>query len=270
MSLVITIVSPNEKLLRKNLKIISEIILQKKISIYNKVFLGKLAIDIYLQLEKSNLKEINKIIQQNHHILLNDSDICIQDNLNRKKKLFACDMDKTAISQESINLIAKKLNIEKKMKKLTEEAMQGKESFKESIIKRTKFLKGVTLDTLDNILKHDITITPGIDIVVKTMNKFGSHTMLVSGGYSYIANKIGKIIGFKEIISNQLSYTNNILDGSIRGQIVDGNQKLISIKNRVDSMNLSKNDVLAIGDGANDVNMITAAHVGIGIRGVEG
>ena len=98
--------------------------------------------------------------------------------------------------------------------------MNGSVNFDRSIIERTKILKGIPIEEINNIIGH-IKLTKDVDTVIKTMNKNGCHTMLISGGYDLIANVIGKRIGFKEIISNKPISKNGILTGELKGNIIN-------------------------------------------------
>ncbi|GIS23876.1 MAG: hypothetical protein CM15mP124_3560 [Alphaproteobacteria bacterium] len=121
----------------------------------------------------------------------------------RKKKLIACDMDMTIINVETINLINENLLKNNKISNITEDAMSGNISFRKSIITRTKLLKGIKKVEITNLIKK-IKINEGVESVIRTMNNYGHHTMLISGGYDLIANSIGKKVGFKEIRCNTL------------------------------------------------------------------
>ena len=92
-------------------------------------------------------------------------------------------------------------------------------------MQRTKILKGLSVKKIKEIAKY-IKLTKNVDIVIKTMNKNNTHTMLISGGYEIFANIIGKKIGFKEIISNKPDDKNGILNGHLKGTIIDGKEKL--------------------------------------------
>ena len=168
----------------------------------------------------------------------------------------------TIIDVETVNLINEKFLKNKKISSITEAAMSGNINFKESIIARTKLLKGISKAKITNLIQK-IKINEGVESVIKTMNIYGHHTMLISGGYDLIANGIGKKIGFKEIISNNLEVVNNKLTGRLKKSILDKKGKLYHIKNTIKKKNIQKKMTLAIGDGANDIDMIKFSGLGV-------
>jgi phosphoserine phosphatase len=194
------------------------------------------------------------------------SDICIQENKFRKKKVIACDMDKTVINIETIDLIGEKILNNNKIAVLTKKAMSGGINYSNSIIQRTKILKGISINQIKHTAKY-IKLTKDVDIVIKTLNKHGCHTMLISGGYEIFANIIGKKIGFKEIISNIPISNKGVLTGGLKGEIVDGKGKLYYLKKRIKELNAKKFQTIAVGDGQNDIDMIKYAGLGVAWNG---
>ena len=137
-------------------------------------------------------------------------------------------MDMTIINVESINLINENLLKNNKISNITKNAMSGNINFRDSIIARTKLLKGIDKAEIINLIKY-IKVNEGVMNVIKTMNSYGHHTMLISGGYDLIAYNIGKKIGFKEIRCNTLEIVNNQLTGYLK-IIFDKEGKLLQIK----------------------------------------
>ena len=125
--------------------------------------------------------------------------------------------------------------------------------------------QGIKKSKITNILK-EINITPGVKTVIKTMNHYGCHTMLITGGYDLIAEHVAKKIGFKEVISNSLIFKNNLLTGELGNEIIDKEKKLKFFKNSIYKRGIKKNRTLAIGDGDNDLKMIKHASLGIAWR----
>ncbi len=261
MSIVITIVATNKKLIEDaKIKIISDLI-SLNIDAPDVIKLGRYAVDFYISSSSVSIDTLKKKINRNITNL--SIDLCIQKNINRRKKLVAFDMDMTVFMQESIDLIAKKFNLENKIAPITKKSMSGKINFTKSILTRTKLLKGINIEDIKSIFKKKLVYTPGALEVIRTMNKAGAHTMLISGGYKVVADIIGKKLGFKEIIANNLSYKNNILDGNLSGKIIDKKNKLLFLQNRMNNIGLNSTDILAVGDGANDIDMISFAELGI-------
>ena len=260
--IVITCVSICKETFKNHTDDIIALLKSYSIKIDNIQKLGPCASDFYFKTNKKKISDIKIKLQSEKY---NFSDICIQKNINRKKKIIACDMDMTVIDVETIDLIATKILNDPTMQDITEKTMMGKIKFKKSIVLRTKKLKGINLNKIQSLLPK-IKYTPGVKIVIRTMNKFGNHSMLVSGGYDVIAKKVANEIGFHEVVSNRLEIKNKILTGELENNIIDKKGKLYFVKKKVLGLNLKKNDVLAVGDGDNDIDMIKYAGLGIAWR----
>ena len=255
---VLTLVATNQKNYKDCIAFIQNIFNERKVSISQSKNLSNLVLDIYFTCYLEDFNFMRKKI----YSLNKKADLLIQRVKYRKKKLIACDMDMTIINVETINLINENLLKNNIISNITEEAMSGKISFKKSIITRTKLLKGIKKKEITNLIKK-IKINEGVESVIKTMNNYGHHTMLISGGYDLIANSIGNKIGFKEIRCNNLEVINNQLTGKLKNTILDKKGKLSYLKSSIKKLNIKKDLTLAIGDGDNDIDMIK--HSGLGV-----
>ena len=260
---VITLVSINQLCYSSDNNYISNLIKKYNIKIFKTTKLSKFVKDFFFKVDLITFKEM-KLACKSH--LSRGSDICIQKNKYRRKKVIACDMDKTVINIETIDLIGEKILNNNKIAALTKKAMSGGINYSNSIIQRTKILKGISINQIKQTAKY-IKLTKDVDVVIKTLNKNGCHTMLISGGYEIFANIIGKKIGFKEIISNIPISDNGVLTGSLKGDIVDGKGKLNYFKKRIKKLNAKKFQTIAVGDGQNDIDMIKYASLGIAWNG---
>ncbi|RPH07538.1 MAG: phosphoserine phosphatase SerB [Alphaproteobacteria bacterium TMED93] len=260
---VITLVSINQLSYATDNNYINNIIKKYNIKILKTNKLSKLVKDFFFKVDLITFKNLKKAFKSH---LFKGSDICIQENKYRKKKVIACDMDKTIINIETIDLIGEKILNNNKIAELTKEAMSGGINYNSSIIQRTKFLKGISINEIKKTAKY-IKFTKDADVVIKTLNSHGCHTMLISGGYEIFANIIGKKIGFKEIISNVPISKNGVLTGSLKGSIVDGKGKLSYLRKRIKTLDVKKKETIAIGDGQNDIDMIKYAGLGIAWNG---
>ena len=260
---VITLVSINQLCYSSDNNYISNLIKKYNIKIFKTTKLSKFVKDFFFKVDLITFKEM-KLACKSH--LSSGSDICIQKNKYRRKKVIACDMDKTVINIETIDLIGEKILNNNKIAVLTKKAMSGGINYSNSIIQRTKILKGISINQIKQTAKY-IKLTKDVDVVIKTLNKNGCHTMLISGGYEIFANIIGKKIGFKEIISNIPISDNGVLTGSLKGDIVDGKGKLNYFKKRIKKLNAKKFQTIAVGDGQNDIDMIKYASLGIAWNG---
>ena len=227
-SLVLTLVTDNEKSYNHKKKKIQEIFTKYKIELISSKKLTKNVIDYSF---KASTNTYLKIKDEIAIINVPNGIIFLQKSKTRKKKIIVCDMDMTVINLETINLIGTKILRSNKLTELTRKAMSGEISFKKSIIQRTKMLKGINKNEVLNLIKY-IKITPGVKSVIRTMNKFGYHTMLVSGGYNILADVIAKQIGFKETICNSLELKNNIITGNLINKIIDKESKFQILKKK--------------------------------------
>ena len=191
----------------------------------------------------------------------------------RKKKLLLADMDSTIIKEESLDELAKLIGLEKQVSRITEEAMNGKIDFQEALIKRVSMLKNQPVEIL-NDLKNNININIGAKELIKTMNSNGAHTVLVSGGFTFLTEYLKVILEFKFAHANslQISKSDNgfeILTGKVELPILDKNAKLQLLKKYAKKFNLKLEETMCVGDGANDIQMIQKAGLGISYNGKE-
>ncbi len=257
-SFVLTLVATNKKNYKNCITFIENIFKEKKILISRSKNLSKFALDIYFT---CNLTDFN-FVRKKIYILNKKADLLMQNVKYRKKKLIACDMDMTIINVETINLINENLLKNNQISDITKNAMSGNINFRESIIERTRLLKGINKAEIIKLIKY-IKVNEGVETVIKTMNNYGHHTMLISGGYDLIAYNIGKKIGFKEIRCNSLEVVNDKLTGNLQNSILDKEGKLLQIKNTIKNKNIRRNLTLAVGDGDNDIDMIKFCGLGV-------
>ena len=243
---VLTLVATNEKNYKDCIAFIQDIFNGRKVSITHSKNLSNLVLDIYFTCYIEDFNFMRKKI----YSLNKKADLLMQRVKNRKKKLIACDMDMTIIRVETINLINDNLLKNNQISNITKDAMSGNISFEHSIVTRTKLLKGIKKVAITNLIKK-IKINEGVESVIRTMNNYGHHTMLISGGYDLIANSIGKKVGFKEIRCNTLEIVNNKLTGNLENKVLDKKGKLTHLKNSIKKLNIKKDLTLAIGDGDN-------------------
>ena len=261
---VLTLVATDNKNYKDCIALIQNIFNDKKVSVSHSKNLSNLALDIYFTCTLEDFSFVKKKIYN----INKKADLLMQKVKHRTKKLIACDMDKTIINLETINLINDNLLKNNQISKITEEAMSGNINFKRSIITRTKLLKGIKKIEIANLIKK-IKINEGVESVIRTMNNYGHHTMLISGGYDLIANSIGKKVGFKEIRCNTLEVVDNQLTGKLKNTILDKKEKLSCLKSTIKKLNIKKDLTLAIGDGDNDIDMLKYSGLGVAWNAYE-
>ena len=190
---------------------------------------------------------------------------------HRKKKLLLADMDSTIIKEESLDEIARQIGKEKEIIKITKEAMNGKVDFRLALQKRVAMLKGQPASIL-NTLKKNININDGAMELINTMKQNGAITVLVSGGFTFLTEHLKALIGFNYTHANSLEITTNkykseVLTGKVQGMILDNRAKLKYLDKYVKDNGLSYEETICVGDGANDVEMIKKACLGISYNG---
>ena len=191
-------------------------------------------------------------------------DIAIQiSGLNRfARKLVVMDVDSTLISQEVIDLLAEASGVGQEVRAITESAMRGELDFETSLRKRVALLKGQSESIIADVAKA-VTLTPGARTLIRTLKKLGHGVGLVSGGFSQVVDPIAKQLGIEHVRSNTLEIVDGVITGNLLGAIIDRAGKAIALKEFASLENVSPANTIAIGDGANDLDMIAAAGLGI-------
>ncbi|KAJ3249304.1 hypothetical protein HDU77_007805 [Chytriomyces hyalinus] len=192
--------------------------------------------------------------------------VAVQQNsiFRRHKRLAVFDMDSTLIQQEVIDEIARSCGVVDQVAKITEAAMNGELDFKESLAKRVGLLKGTPVSVLDTV-RDKITFTPGVRELCKALKKLGFTLAVISGGFLPLAKYVKNELGLDYAYANQLevSADGKTLEGRTFGPIVDGTRKAELLDVIAQTVNVSANQVLAVGDGANDLPMLGVAGLGV-------
>lgn len=191
-------------------------------------------------------------------------DISFQrDNAFRRNRRLVCfDMDSTLIQTEVIVELAKYAGVEKEVHDITEAAMRGELDFSDSFKQRIKLLKGVKESVLDEICRN-LPITEGADRLISTLRKFGYKTAILSGGFTYFGRYLQSRLGVDYVFANELEIKDGELTGNYIGEIVDGKMKAELMKKLAFKEDIHLEQVIAVGDGANDLPMINIAGLGI-------
>jgi len=190
----------------------------------------------------------------------------------RKKKILICDMDSTIIKEESLDEIAEEAGIGDKIKNITKKAMKGELDFKDALLKRIKLLNNYPLENIFT-LNPKIKFNDGAKELVRKMKSKSCITVLISGGFSPSVSYVAKRIGFDYYHCNNFLYKKNngkiVLNGCIQNPILDKNSKLDITKYYLKNFNLTLNDVISVGDGANDINLIKHSGIGVSYKGKQ-
>ncbi|MBI3678394.1 MAG: phosphoserine phosphatase SerB [Proteobacteria bacterium] len=193
-------------------------------------------------------------------------DINVVPATNRRKKLLIADMDSTIITCECLDELADMAGLKPKITAITERAMRGEIAFEPALRERVAMLKGLPLDALERTYKERVRLNPGAKALVATMKKHGARTMLVSGGFTYFTERVAKEAGFDEHQANMLLDDGAALTGFVREPVLGREAKLKALESAVAALGLNFDDVLCVGDGANDLAMIERAGLGVAYR----
>ncbi|BBB24113.1 phosphoserine phosphatase [Isorropodon fossajaponicum endosymbiont JTNG4] len=178
-------------------------------------------------------------------------------------KLFVSDMDSTLVNIECIDEIADFANIKSQVAVITELAMQGKLDFDDSLIERVALLKGLSADVLDKVYTQRLAVNPGGRALISFLKTKSIQTAVVSGGFTYFTNRLAQDLALDYARANVLAVENNQLTGVIEGLMINAQAKADFIKELCDKQGLLYNQVIVVGDGANDLNMMHIAGLSV-------
>jgi phosphoserine phosphatase len=191
-------------------------------------------------------------------------DVAVQHDGSRRKKLLVADMDSTIIGQECIDELADAVGLRDAVSAITERAMRGEIGFEGALRERAAMLKGLTPAAMTHVLETRITLTRGATTLVSTMRAHRATTALVSGGFTFFTGRIRERAGFDLDQANELLFDESgNLSGLVREPILGREAKLAALNKLARDRNLSAEETMAVGDGANDLAMIEAAGLGV-------
>jgi phosphoserine phosphatase len=184
----------------------------------------------------------------------------------RRKRLLIADMDSTVIGCECIDEIADYAGVKPQIAAITERAMKGEIPFEGALRERVALLKGLPEATLERVFAERVRLNDGARILVRTMHNAGAVTALISGGFTFFTARVAEAAGFASNRANVLCVENGKLAGTVREPILGREAKLQALVALAHENGIDLKETLAIGDGANDLGMITAAGLGIAYR----
>ena len=193
-------------------------------------------------------------------------DVIVQRAQGRRKKLLLADMDSTMIGQECVDELADYAGVKERVAKITERAKRGEIEFEPALRERVALLKGLPVSVIDEVLKKRIRPTPGGRKLVTTMRARGAYTCLISGGFTLFTSAVAAMLGFHEHRANELVIRDGKLTGEVKEPILGRAAKLATLIELRESFDLDDIDTLAVGDGANDLDMIRIAGLGVAYR----
>jgi phosphoserine phosphatase len=184
------------------------------------------------------------------------------------RRLVVFDMDSTLVAGEVIDEIARHAGMYDKVQAITARAMKGELDFTQSLHERVALLKGVSRASLKTV-EHSIPLQPGVAHAAKILKRHNIHTAILTGGFTFFAETLRATLGFDEVFANNLVFTGDELAGTVSGEVVDGNAKARLMNEIAQRLGLTSDQVVAVGDGSNDLPMLTTAGLGVAFHAKE-
>ncbi|MQY42010.1 phosphoserine phosphatase SerB [Epibacterium sp. SM1969] len=193
-------------------------------------------------------------------------DLVVQPVEGRKKKMLLADMDSTMIQQECIDELADEAGVGERVKDITARAMNGELDFDGALTERVGLLKDLPEAVIADVLANRITFMPGGQVLLATMKANGAYAALVSGGFTAFTAKVAAELGFDENRANTLLVENGKLTGDVGRPILGREAKVEALEQITARLGITERDVIAVGDGANDLGMLGRAGAGVALH----
>lgn len=193
-------------------------------------------------------------------------DLVVQGSEARRKKMLLADMDSTMIQQECIDELADEAGVGDRVKDITARAMNGELHFEEALRARVGLLKDLPVSTISKVLEERIVLMPGGPVLLATMKAHGAYTALVSGGFTDFTAAVAGKLGFDENRANTLLADGDRLTGEVGTPILGKQAKVDALAEITHRLGIAETDVIAVGDGANDLGMLHRAGTGVALH----
>ncbi|KEO59986.1 phosphoserine phosphatase SerB [Thioclava indica] len=193
-------------------------------------------------------------------------DLVVQPSEGRRKQMLLADMDSTMIQQECIDELADVAGVGARVKDITARAMNGELDFEGALTERVGLLKGLPDSVIEEVIETRISFMPGGHDLLATMKANGAYCALVSGGFTAFTGHVAKTLGFDENRANTLLVTDGHLTGDVARPILGREAKVQALLEISDRLGIAHGDVMAVGDGANDLGMLGLAGAGVALH----
>ncbi|TGD44909.1 phosphoserine phosphatase SerB [Pseudotabrizicola sediminis] len=193
-------------------------------------------------------------------------DLCVQPTANRRKRLLIADMDSTMIQQECIDELADEAGVGAYVANITARAMNGELDFEAALRERVGLLRDLPESTIGHVIRDRITLMPGGPALLATMRANGAYAALVSGGFTAFTARIAQTLGFDEHRANTLLVADGKLTGQVADPILGKQAKLDALLQITTRLGITPDDAMAVGDGANDLAMLSRAGAGVALH----
>lgn len=239
--------------------------LSGRINLHESDQLGRACVEFSVRGEAKAPQQFKKSLLELAHKF--DIDIAFQeDNIYRRnRRLVVFDMDSTLIDAEVIDELAVEAGVGDQVAAITEAAMQGELDFKQSFERRLALLKGLDASVLQSVAQR-LRLNEGAEHLIATLKKLGYKTAIISGGFSFFGDYLQTILGVDYVYANQLDIEDGRVTGLVKGEIIDGQRKAQLLRELTAREGLMLQQVIAVGDGANDLPMLDIAGLGIAFR----
>jgi phosphoserine phosphatase len=221
-----------------------------------------LAMELYADAKSVPLNRVRKLMDEAGSKIGVDVIVQPEDAARFRKRLVVFDMDGTIVDQEIIDELAKAAGVGAQVSEITAKGMRGEMDFEESLRRRVAMLRGLPEPVLRKI-RSELRLTPGTEELIAALKGMGYKVALISGGFTYFTDALKERLGFDYAFGNDLVIKDGKVAGEVRGEIIDSKKKASIMTDLARKENISREDIVAVGDGANDSIMLQNAGLGI-------